>query len=143
MLYNKKRRRDRHTIAKNPKQVIGVKTARLQAVSRYAATIFRGRGAPCGIKKNPLPCKGFVKLPYLRAEGAKPVRSPKQSDGFGRKRSTVRHKKESFVKQRIRKTAARCDVVHLKGLEPSRRGHRILSPARLPIPPQVRATIIL
>ena len=28
-------------------------------------------------------------------------------------------------------------MVHLKGLEPSRRGHQILSLARLPIPPQV------
>ena len=28
-------------------------------------------------------------------------------------------------------------MVHLKGLEPSRRGHQILSLARLPSPPQV------
>ena len=34
-----------------------------------------------------------------------------------------------------------CCLVHLKGLEPSRRGHQILSLARLPIPPQVRGLL--
>ena len=32
-------------------------------------------------------------------------------------------------------------MVRLKGLEPSRRGHQILSLARLPIPPQARGVV--
>ena len=127
-------------LAKNPKQVIGVNTAR-QTRTKPKATASRCerafslsgvllRIALCATAASwrQQSCLHFcfakiARFGLLRVRmqltAAPPRKLHEPSDGFGRKMSSTRLKKEVFAKQRLRKTVTYCDVVAGEGFEPT------------------------